>query len=202
MSAVALAAVPETGACMQTGSDPTAQRSCRQRRACCGVQGGFTFVALLAVLALLGASLAALGTAWSTAAQRERERELLFRGEQIRDAIGRYRDSAVPPAWPPTLEVLIEDRRGPEVRHHLRRLWTDPFTGRADWVLIEATEAAGVSSGRRIAGVRSRSEARRMAITGAEAVNPDDPKVSDWVFAFTAAAAPGPAASPASAPAS
>lgn len=187
---------------MRTGKGSTGRWARRWPTGCFGVQlcaqRGFTYVALLAILALLGASLAALGTAWTTAKQRENERELQFRGEQIRDAIGRYRVSALPPAWPATLEDLLEDRRGPDVRHHLRRLWTDPFTGRADWVLIHAPADVGGTPDRRIAGVRSRSDARRMATAGTEAVDPEKPKVSDWVFISGGAAAPGLAASSAS----
>jgi type II secretory pathway pseudopilin PulG len=150
---------------------------------------------LLALLALLGASLAALGTAWTTAAHRERETELRFRGEQIQDAIRRYRAAVAPPTWPSTLDDLLEDRRGPEVRHHLRRLWTDPFTGRTDWVLIDAAATEGGGLDRRIKGVRSRSSTRRLATAGTEAVIPDEPRVSDWVFVSAAASAPGPGAS-------
>jgi type II secretory pathway pseudopilin PulG len=187
---------------MPTGSGPRNGPPGPRRPPGRAGQGGYTFVALLAVLALLGAALATLGTAWATAAQREKERELLFRGEQIRDAIGRYRAAEEPPAWPPSLAALLEDQRGPQVRHHLRRVWADPFTGRADWVLLEAADGGGARLERRIAGVRSRSEARRMALAGAEPVLPDDPRVSDWVFVFAAAPAPAAAASAAASPGS
>lgn len=185
---------------MPTGKSLAARRPCRPWSACLGRQRGFTYVALLAILALLGAALAALGTAWTTAKQRENERELQFRGEQIRDAIGRYRASATPPTWPPTLEALLEDRRGPEVRHHLRRLWVDPFTRRADWVLVDAPEGNDGSSARRIAGVRSRSDARRMATAGTVAVDAENAKVSDWVFVHRVASAPSRPASSARKP--
>jgi type II secretory pathway pseudopilin PulG len=185
---------------MRIGRDLTTRQHGRQRSFCVGVQHGFTYVVLLAILALLGASLAALGTAWSTAKQRENERELQFRGDQIRAAIGRYRAAVDPPALPPTLEALLEDRRGPQVRHHLRRLWPDPFTRRADWVLIYGPDAGGGRADRGIAGVHSRSDSRRLALAGAEAVTPDVPKVSDWVFVVAAVPSPGPAASSASTP--
>jgi type II secretory pathway pseudopilin PulG len=152
-------------------------------------------MAVLAVLVLLGASLAALGTAWTTATQRENERELRFRGEQIRAAIVRYRAAVAPPTWPPALEALLEDRRGPEVRHHLRRLWPDPFTKRTDWVLIDPPETEASGAERGIAGVRSRSATRRLAVAGAGAASAPHPKVSDWLFMVDAAGAPASAAS-------
>lgn len=156
---------------------------------------GFTYLGLLALLAIGGAALAALGRTWSTVAQREREGELRFRGEQIRDAIGRYRRAGDPPAWPQTFEQLLEDRRGPEPRHHLRRLWPDPFTGRPDWVLLPASAPAGVEP-TGFAGVRSRSDAARLAGGSVKGQGPA-PKVSDWSFEYVDANAgvPGTAAS-------
>jgi hypothetical protein len=127
--------------------------------------------------------------------QREREAELRFRGEQIRDAIGRYHSARQPAAWPSTLDDLLEDSRGGfegGPRHHLRRLWTDPFTGRPDWELLPAPPPQGG-----FVGVRSRSEARRLSLQGAAAA--PDPRVSDWRFvhvARTGPTAPKPASRP------
>ena len=53
-------------------------------------QRGFTYVGLLLAVALAGVALAAAGTLWSTVAQRDRELELLFVGDQYRRAIGSY----------------------------------------------------------------------------------------------------------------
>ncbi len=100
---------------------------------------GFSYLGLLFFIALTAAALAALGQRWSMAAQRERERELLFRGQAIVRAIESYA-AATPgrPAYPQRLEDLLEDRRGQRPRHHLRQLYADPFTGQADWALIPA----------------------------------------------------------------
>jgi len=54
------------------------------------IQHGFTYLAFLIFVAFAGAGLAAYGELASHAAQREKEAELLFRGEQIRDAIASY----------------------------------------------------------------------------------------------------------------
>ncbi len=114
---------------------------------------GFTYVLLLFSVALMGASLAALGSQWQVAGQREREAELLFRGLQIRDALQRF--NALTPAGtrglPLALDELLVDRRGLAPRHHLRRLYADPFSGQADWALLR--DAAGG-----IVGVHSRSQ--------------------------------------------
>lgn len=142
-------------------------------------QRGFTYLGLLALLALLGAALATLGTAWSQAAQRERERELQFRGQQIRAAIAAYWAAQEPGELPPTLQALSVDTRGTAPRHHLRRVYADPFTGQADWVLLPGPR------GRGIAGVRSRADAPRLQLTGAPAADPKRPRMSDWTFVFT-----------------
>jgi len=124
---------------------------------------GFSYLGLLFFVAITAAALAALGQAWSTAAQRERERELAFRGGEIARAIESYA-KAVPPQsglnYPTRWEDLLEDRRGAKTRHHLRRLYADPFTGKADWVLIPATPSPVnvASPALGFIGVHSRSE--------------------------------------------
>lgn len=115
---------------------------------------GFGYLGLLFFIALTAASLAALGQRWSAAAQRERERELVFRGQAIARAIERYA-AATPerPAYPQRLEDLVEDRRSLRPRHHLRQRYADPFSGEPDWELIAAPPPA---TG--FIGVRSRSD--------------------------------------------
>lgn len=115
---------------------------------------GFSYLAVLFLVALTAAGLAALGQAWSTAAQREKERELAFRGGEIARAIAAYAAATpLPPQqYPKTLDDLLSDPRGFKPRHHLRRLYADPFTGLADWELIPEPGQPGSFS-----AVRSRS---------------------------------------------
>ena len=49
-------------------------------------EAGFTYIGILLAMALFGVALAATGDVWRTAAQREREQELLFVGSQFRSA--------------------------------------------------------------------------------------------------------------------
>lgn len=112
---------------------------------------GFTYLGLLFAVAVMGVVLAGAGQVWHTAAKREKERELLFIGNQYRQAIGRYYEaSSGAKQYPAKLEELIEDKRFPKPQRHLRKLYTDPMSGRADWGLVVA---AG-----RITGVYSLSE--------------------------------------------
>ena len=161
---------------------------------------GFTYLLLLFMLALLGAALAAWGTSWQVAAQRERETELLFRGGQIKEALQRFHEqtpSGQAPL-PQALDELLADTRWPVPRHHLRRLYADPFTGQADWGLLR--DASGG-----IVGVHSRSHrpalrqqgvpvtARATAAPANDLSTAPDrsPQVGDWLFSIqTSAAAP------------
>ncbi|MBI3562994.1 MAG: type II secretion system protein [Gammaproteobacteria bacterium] len=100
---------------------------------------GFTYIGVLLAIALLGATLAATGTVWHTAQQRAREADLLFIGEQYRQAIGRYylATEGGLKQYPQTLADLIRDPRQPSVVRHLRKLYRDPITGSNDWGLIK-----------------------------------------------------------------
>ena len=145
---------------------------------------GFTYVWLLFVLAIAAAGLAALGEQWQVAAQRERETELLFRGGQIADALERWRDASPTglPQRPTALEQLIVDDRHDPPRFHLRRLYADPFTRAADWVLVRDEDGG-------IEGVHSQSRTpalRRVQVALREGADPSAPAVGDWLFAAEA----------------
>lgn len=126
---------------------------------------GFTYLWLLFVLALGGVALAAVGELEQDRQLREREAELRFRGEAIALALGRYAEQTPlgQSPLPRRLEDLLADPRFPKPRRHLRQLYTDPFTGRADWELMQGQAPAAAGPGGTlvqvpgIVGVRSRS---------------------------------------------
>ena len=118
---------------------PNGERRARARH----VTRGFTYLALLLWLAIGGVAMAAWGTQWSVAAEREREREMIFRGGQIRAAVAAYWAAQEPHELPPTPESLLVDRRGNIPRHHLRRLYADPFADRAAGLPGADVAAAG-----------------------------------------------------------
>ena len=136
---------------------------------------GFTYLGLLALLAIQGAALAALGRHVSTAVQRDKEAELRFRGQQIRVAINSYLQAKQPAQYPARLDDLLVDERLQPPRHHLRQVYNDPFTGKPDWE--ELRDATGTG----LLGVRSRSDHPRLATDGAEIAG-EGPRVSDWQF--------------------
>jgi type II secretory pathway pseudopilin PulG len=99
---------------------------------------GFTYIGLLVVVFLVGLGLAATGEAWRTTVQREKERELLFVGDQFRKAIAQYYDGTPGGArqFPASLEDLLKDARYPVTRRYLRKIYRDPLTGTREWGIV------------------------------------------------------------------
>lgn len=144
---------------------------------------GFTFLALLIAVALTTGALAAAGGLWSHAAQREKERELLFAGEQFRQAIALYywRTPGGAHQYPKSLEALLEDKRWPVTQRYLRKVYRDPVTGTTDWGIVEAP-------GGGIIGVYSRSEGMPIKTAGFPArwaSFSDARNYTDWKFVFS-----------------
>jgi type II secretory pathway pseudopilin PulG len=114
-------------------------------------QRGFTYIGLLVAVVIMGLMLTVVSRVWTTTEQREREAQLLFIGHAYRMAIASY--FATGHQFPPTLQDLVKDDRFLIPRHHLRRLYPDPITGKPDWSLILTP------SGQGIMGVASSSQA-------------------------------------------
>lgn len=163
-------------------------------------QHGFTYLWLLLVVALMGTGLAVVGEMHQTAAQRDREQELLSIGMQFRAALVSYRDAqrydrpaaagpasagpagfgAVDPRQrPASLDELLKDPRFPGIKRHLRRVYVDPMTGKAEWGLV-------MENGR-IAGIHSLSTAapiKQAGFEGADLAFQGAEQYRAWVFAL------------------
>ena len=150
-------------------------------------QSGFSYLFVLMLIALVGMGLAAAGTLWRTDAQRAREADLLFVGEQYRQAIRSYyeRDPAQP-RLPQSIDDLVEDTRYPTVVRHLRRVYRDPLTGNA-LALIRTPDTQG------IVGVYSEAAGQPLKLAG---FPPEDSafasaaRYADWRFVFRVPAEP------------
>ncbi|MGH7485182.1 MAG: type II secretion system protein, partial [bacterium] len=127
------------------------------------------------VVAALGTGLAAYGELASHAAQREKETQLLWIGEQFRQAIGLYyqRTPGAAKQFPQTLEDLLEDHRFLTRQRYLRRIYDDPFTAKPEWGLIAAP-------GGGIAGVHSLAEGRPVRLGEFSSAG----SLSDWQFVY------------------
>jgi type II secretory pathway pseudopilin PulG len=78
--------------------------------------------ALLVGLGVMAVLMTAAMPVWKQMSQREKEAELVFRGEQYARAIGLFQRRAGPGVTPPNLDILVEQR-------FLRRKYKDPITG-------------------------------------------------------------------------
>ncbi len=123
--------------------------------------GGFTFIAVLVLVVIMGIMIGAASQSWTMLMKREREKELLFRGTQIVKAIARWQNPATaagrvaPPVRPLNdLKDLLTDPNSLTKVHYLRRdpttAYNDPITGK-DWETIKV-------GGRGIVGVKSKSD--------------------------------------------
>ncbi len=112
-------------------------------------QAGYTYLMVLFMVAALGLFAAQFGVVWQHAAQREREAELLAIGVEFARAMARYVEETPTgtPVWPTELGQLVDDRRFPVPRRHLRRIYRDPFSGEANWGLVrEGAAIVGIHS--------------------------------------------------------
>ncbi|TSA19149.1 MAG: type II secretion system protein [Betaproteobacteria bacterium] len=152
-------------------------------------QRGFTYLLVLFFLAVVTAGLAAVGELWSTSRQQERERELLFAGNAIRQAIGAYYLATPGPVkqYPAGLENLLKDPRFPDTRRYLRRVYPDPVADSPEWALIKAPQGG-------IMGIASASERAPLKRAGFLAPNQafeeqavrlkDKLRYRDWEFIY------------------
>jgi type II secretory pathway pseudopilin PulG len=157
---------------------------------------GFTYLAVLFIVAIMSAGLALIGEVWHTAAVREKEAELLFVGNQYRKAIERYYFNG-PRLYPRTLADLVKDPRKLSTERYLRKLYPDPVTGSDEWGIVTAPDGGimGVyslakSTPLKQAGFRSRDQSFA-----------DAPTYQEWRFLYepitvTAPSAPLPGQEP------
>lgn len=132
-------------------------------------------VALLVAMAAAAVWMGAALPAWSQQAQRERETELVFRGEAIARAIYLYRQENGQ-RLPPSLDTLVSQK-------YLRKKYLDPITGKDFQPVAGATSTPGGSTFGAlqggIVGVRSTSDDPSIRIYNGQQV------YSQWVFDFS-----------------
>jgi len=132
-------------------------------------KGGFTYIAALMLVVVMGIMLCLAAQSWTMIMKRERETELLFRGKQIVEAIARWQDptgqggAATQPIRPLNeLKDLLLDSGSLSKKRYLRKdprtSYNDPITGK-DWETIR-------DPARGIIGVNSSSEDPPLRQTG------------------------------------
>ena len=103
-----------------------------------GRQSGFTYLGLIifvTIIGLVGAATLKIGALLQRAAAEE---ELLDIGAAFSAALDSYAAATPQGAspYPPSLKELLKDPRVPGVRRHLRKIFVDPLTGKAEWGLV------------------------------------------------------------------
>jgi type II secretory pathway pseudopilin PulG len=101
----------------------------------------FTYITALIFVMVIGITLTTGSAYWSTVMKREKEKELLFRGDQIRMAIEAYYNGAPgggSKVYPASLNDLLKDSRYLATKRYLRKIFKDPMTKDGKWGLIKA----------------------------------------------------------------
>src|SRR5688572_15755346 len=135
-------------------------------------EAGYAMVALLIAMSIMAIMMSVALPAWQTQARREKEAELIFRGEQYARAVAGFQQK-YGGTNPPSIDVLLSER-------FLRKKYIDPITNE-DFVLIDPTTPLpgrstppGLATGRasttgRTSGSSSTTSGRSSASTSSTA---------------------------------
>jgi len=147
-------------------------------------QAGFAYLFLLLTIALIGLAASAAVSIGASIARRNAEQQLLVIGLEYQQALRSYAimsgaaGNSSMGRGPQALEQLLKDQRTPQLRRHLRRVFSDPLTGKEEWGLLRDPQGS-------IVGVYSLAEGRPIkregfdpALVGFE----DATGYRDWVF--------------------
>jgi type II secretory pathway pseudopilin PulG len=137
-------------------------------------QNGFTYILALTVVVIMGIMLGMVGQSWKTIMQREREKELLFRGSQIKEAIENWNNpkytipggkprvprplmdlkdllqdsnSPTPLRFLPQNYAAAVDDKNPKCAPNCARLkvYQDPMTGK-EWTIIRGNPGTAATA--------------------------------------------------------
>lgn len=131
-------------------------------------QNGFTYILALTIVMIMGIMLGLVGQSWKTIKQREQEKELLFRGSQIKEAIENWNNPNYPKAGSKPRHPIMDlkdllqdpysltkikflpqnyaaevDDRNPKCAPDCAklRIYQDPMTGK-EWTIIRGSKGA------------------------------------------------------------
>jgi len=177
---------------------------------------GYAMAAFIIGLAVMAIVMSAAMPVWKHMAQREKEEELVFRGEQIAHAIGMFQRRSAN-AYPPNLDVLVQQR-------FLRKKYKDPIANDDFVPIAQSQPQAAAQPGRGAQAPQPQGRGQAAAggrgtptpggapvggIIGVTSKSPDESirlykgrsHYNEWAFVYTPpAAAPGAGAPGAAAP--
>lgn len=158
------------------------------RRAARRGQRGMLLIGVLVLIALASLTAVQTGQRWFDARQRNSEQELLFVGEQYRQAIEAYWREApnTVQRMPTSVDDLITDKRFPFPKHHLRKQFRDP--------LMPSQALMEVRDGPALIGVYSEAEGtpfRQTGFDGDQKSFNGAQSYADWKFTYVPAVVSG-----------
>jgi len=103
-------------------------------------QHGYAMAVLLVTLSVMAILLSMVMPVWKHVSQREKETELVFRGQQYVHAIGLYQRKHGPGVLPPNIDILYTER-------YLRKKFKDPITDGDFQVLMQGVGSGGIAPG-------------------------------------------------------
>lgn len=145
-------------------------------------QNGFTYIGVLFLVLLMGITLTLASSLYAFKIQREKEKQLLFVGNQFRNAIKSYYEKTPGSVkqYPKNFNDLIDDNRFLSKQRHLRRVYTDPMTKQKIWGIIDSHNG-------RLMGVRSLSSDKVLKVSNFNQENiilNNKSTYSEWHFIY------------------
>jgi len=101
-------------------------------------QAGYALVALMVTVTVMMVMMAAAVPSWRYLMKNDREEELIFRGGEIADAIGRYQKKNAN-TLPTSLDVLVKGK-------FLRKAYKDPMTKDGKWRFLRQGETIAAAA--------------------------------------------------------
>jgi type II secretory pathway pseudopilin PulG len=115
--------------------------------------------ALLVSLGIMTILMSVVLPVWRHEAQREKESELVFRGQQYARAVNLYTRKAGPGNFPPSVDILVQQR-------FLRKKYKDPMTKDGEFEIITAAGAQQAQTPQLGQGVRSNAPTTGLSAPG------------------------------------
>jgi type II secretory pathway pseudopilin PulG len=109
-------------------------------------EGGYAMAALIMAITVMAIAMTVAMPVWKHAAQREKEEELVFRGEQYVHAIGLFQRKFAN-AYPPSIDILVQQK-------FLRKKYKDPITNDDFVPLTQASQQGGAQPGAQPGGAQ------------------------------------------------
>jgi len=151
-------------------------------------QAGFSYLLLLIWLSIMAFMLLESQDLIASRFRQRQEAQLLFNGNQIREAINHYRGSDNINAeedgpkdggcFPTDFAQLLTDNRGQKPVYHLRKVYLDPFMPKKAWIKVFDAEGRWI-------GVHSSDQRRPLKKMGFSEKDNEFSKAKtyqEWIF--------------------